>query len=155
MNLVLENTEQVRFFTNMKIVIEALGISPSDFDWYVSDIETNINCAALGNAGVGQWITGNELESILGGSEIQFIWGVFSAVPVGNRPNITKLPIAQGNTSYWSEQVLGPQLEGAKFEIACWDSSATILVGLNDSQSKSFCTRFSDAKALPGTRQQL
>ncbi len=41
MNLILEQTDQVRFFTNMREVIAALGISCSDYDWYVSDIETN------------------------------------------------------------------------------------------------------------------
>jgi len=41
MNLILEKTNQVKFFTNMKDVFCALKVDCADFDWYVSDIETN------------------------------------------------------------------------------------------------------------------
>jgi hypothetical protein len=41
MNLILEKTDQVRYFTDMRPVFDAANIAPQDFDWYVSDIETN------------------------------------------------------------------------------------------------------------------
>jgi len=155
MNLILENSHQVRFFTDVGLVIEALGIECSDYDWYVSDVETNIPCSELDGSGSGQWLTGAELKSILTRGEMQFIWGVFSAVPKGLRPKITNAPFADGNSKYWSDPGVKPQLAGAEFEIACWDSGATILVGISDSQSDSFRARFSDARSLISKSRQL
>jgi hypothetical protein len=148
MNLILERTQQVQYFTNLQLVIEALGINCSDYDWYVSDVETNVNCSALENANSGIWLTGNDLGDILEKNRIQFIWGVFSAVPKGYRVNVSAHPYADGNPNYWNNSNPKPQLTGAEFEIASWDSSATILIGISDSQAKSFCSRFSDTKNL-------
>ena len=49
---------------------------------------------------------------------------------------------------YWSGEELSPQLGGALFEIACWDSSATILVGLPDEAEASFVRVYSDTRPL-------
>ena len=40
-NLILEKTNQVRWYTNLRDVLEAANIAPQGYDWYVSDIETN------------------------------------------------------------------------------------------------------------------
>ena len=112
----------------MRATLQALGIAASDFDWYLSDIETNY----YGNAfsAQDQWISGHELRCLLERNEIQFIWAVFSAVPVGHRATVLAAPYIEGNPDYWSGYEVRPQLPEAVFEIACWDSSATILVGL-------------------------
>ena len=41
MNLILEKTDQVSWFTDMRQVFDAANIAPEDYDWYVSDIEMN------------------------------------------------------------------------------------------------------------------
>jgi hypothetical protein len=41
MNLILEKTDRIRWFTNMREVLDAANIAPRDYDWYVSDVETN------------------------------------------------------------------------------------------------------------------
>src|SRR5690606_31758162 len=120
MNLILEKTSQVTFFTNMREVLEALGIKCSDYDWYVSDVETN------GYPFEEGWHSGEELESHIAGGNIQFIWAVFSAFPRGIRTEVNEVPYVEGNPDYWDGSDPRPQLEGANFEIACWDSSATI-----------------------------
>ncbi|TCK02655.1 hypothetical protein [Marinobacterium mangrovicola] len=142
MNLILERSDQVRFFTNMREVIAALGISCSDYDWYVSDIETNGFQFAEG------WYYGGELESQIASDDIQFIWAVFSAFPKGMRVDVRDEPFVDGNPRYWDGSEPGPQLEGAIFEIACWDSSATILVGLDTEMAGSYRSTFSDAVDL-------
>ena len=91
---------------------------------------------------------GHELQQLICENEIQFIWAVFSAVPRGFRQDITEAPYVDGNTAYWSGVEIHPQLEGALFEIACWDSGATILVGLSDAATTSFIRTFPDAKDL-------
>ncbi|MDZ7812819.1 MAG: hypothetical protein U5L74_06785 [Ideonella sp.] len=146
MNLILEHTGQVPYFTEMASVFRALKISASDYDWYISDIETNYDVPGL--SAENQWLTGAALHRLVTEQEIQFIWAVFSAVPRGVRPAFTNPPCANGNCSYWTDAECKPQLEGALFEIACWDSSATILVGITAEMAANFYQVYSDAKLL-------
>jgi hypothetical protein len=146
MNLILEKTDQVRFFTDMKEVFAAAEIAPQEYDWYISDIETNFTPEGLG---VGdQWMRGEELASLIYNQEIQFIWAVFSAVPKGSRPAVSEPPKVEGNPDYWNGKDLVPQLEGALFEIACWDSSATILINLPVHAQRAFMANYSDTQPL-------
>ena len=133
MNLILENTDQVRFFTDMRKVFAAAEIAPQDYDWYVSDIETNFT--PEGFSADDQWMHGEGLASLLSTHDIQFIWAVFSAVAKGSRPTVSEPPYVEGNPGYWNGRDPTPQLNGALFEIACWDSSATILINLPNTHS--------------------
>lgn len=146
MNLILEKTDQVPYFTNMRLVFRALGISAANYDWYVSDIETNYYGSDFSSK--DQWLSGEALHEFLERNEVQFIWAVFSAVPKGFRSSFQNSPFIEGNPSYWSGKELSPQLDGALFEIACWDSSATILVGLPPEAEASFIKIYSDARSL-------
>jgi hypothetical protein len=150
MNLILEETRQVSWYTNMRGVLEAAKIAPADYDWYVSDIETNWN--PPGFTWDDQWFTGDELAAFLHAHEVQFIWAVFSAVRRGHRPSFTFAPYALDNPRYWNGSEPGPQLDGALFEIVCWDSSATMLIGLPPQAIHSFRTRYPDAKPLATAR---
>lgn len=146
MNLILERTDQVLFFTNMRLVFAALGVSAADFDWFVSDIETNYYGTDFTSE--DQWIDGKALQNFVDQNEVQFIWAVFSAVPKGFRTVVTKVPYIEGNEDYWNGIEMPPQLPGALFEIACWDSSATILVGLSPEPEENFKRVYSDARSL-------
>lgn len=146
MNLILERAENIPFFTDMRATLRALGISASDFDWYVSDIETNYCGDDLSSE--DQWISGKELRHLLDRNDIQFIWAVFSAVPVGHRPTVSTAPYIEGNPDYWTGSEVRPQLPEAVFEIACWDSSATILVGLPEENEAHFLAVFPEAESL-------
>lgn len=132
----------------MRSTLAAIGVEASAYDWFVSDLETNVAVPALGFGDV--WVTGDELSKVLT-RDVQFIWGVFSAVPRGIRLDVSVPPAADGNSSYWQPPEVQPQLEGACFEIVCWDSSATILVGLSLEQAKLFMSTFPEAKALSST----
>lgn len=152
MNLILENTDQVRYFTDMKEVFQATGISPGDYDWYVSDIETNFT--PEGFSLEDQWLRGDALGALIQEHELQFIWAVFSAVPGGFRKMVQDSPYVDGNPSYWSGQDISPQLEGAVFEIACWDSSATILINLPADAERSFIRAYADTRPLVNARRK-
>lgn len=132
----------------MREVLEALGIKCSDYDWYVSDVETN------GYQFEEGWHSGEELEPHIIGGDIQFIWAVFSAFPKGIRTEVRGAPYVEGNPDYWDGSDTRPQLDGADFEIACWDSSATILIGLNFKLAKAFKSTFSDAVELRQAARQ-
>lgn len=146
MNLILESPTSVPYFTDVDCILKAAGLDARDFDWYVSDVETNVDVPDL-LAG-GRWFTGEELAQVLAIDRLQFIWGVFSAVPKGTRCPIEAEPFVAGNKAYWLASEIRPQLPVALFELACWDSSATILVGLSDEQATAFKKSFPQAKPL-------
>lgn len=142
MNLILEKSERIKFYTNIEEILTALGEKCSNYDWYISDIELNEGSLKEG------WHSGSELEAFLEENKVQFIWGVLSAVPLGYRRHITNVPFVYNNPYYWNCSEIKPQLSGAKFEIACWDSSATILVGLNEKQLNCFKNNYPETVEL-------
>lgn len=146
MNLILEKTSQVYYFTEIGSVLRALGVSATDYDWYLSDLETNH--VPSGFEITDQWISGEALDRLVSEHEIQFIWGVFSAVPAGFRCTVESAPFVYGNSRYWKEPDCKPQLECALFEIAGWDSSATILIGVPPQAAASFLRAYPDATPL-------
>ena len=150
MNLILEKTDQVRWYTNMRDVFEAANIAPQDYDWYVSDVETNWR--PPGFSPENRWMTGEDLADFLRAYEVQFIWAVFSAVPKGCRPTPGSPPYVEDNPRYWDGTEPGPQLGGALFEIACWDSSGTILIHLPERAIHAFVTRYPDTRPLATAR---
>lgn len=150
MNLILEKTNQVDWFTNMREVLDAANIAPQDYDWYVSNIETN--WTPPGFSPVDEWFAGESLASFLSEHEVQFIWAVFSAVPKGFRSSLSSAPYVEDNPRYWNGEETGPQLDGALFEIACWDSSGTILVNLPEEAARSFVAKYPDTRPLATAR---
>ena len=150
MNLILENTDQVSLFSDMREVLDAANIAAQDYDWYVSDIETN--WTPPGFSPSDQWFAGEELASFLRKYDVQFIWAVFSAVPKGFRTPTSSAPYIDGNPAHWIGEKLLPQLDGALFEIACWDSSATILINLPEEAARAFIAKYSDTRPLATAR---
>lgn len=146
MNLILERTDSVPFFTEMRSVFSALGLRARDYDWFVSDIETNYY--GEGFTSDDQWITGDALERFITENTVQFIWAVFSAFPKGVRFQVKEAPIVEDYAGYWSGNEVAPQLKDALFEIAAWDSSGTILVGLPPEATEKFMNFYPDARPL-------
>ncbi len=130
----------------MRLVFSALGISAADYDWFISDIETNYYGTKFTSE--DQWMEGHTLQNFIDQNEVEFIWAVFSAVPEGYRRTVPSAPYIDGNPHFWNGKEMAPQLDGALFEIACWDSSATILVGLPPTLEKNFKLTYSDASSL-------
>jgi len=150
MNLILENTDQVQFFTNMREIFFAAEILVSDFDWYISDVETNLTPDEFSPE--DRWMSGEELAALIQARDIQFIYAVFSALPKDFRPVCLAAPSVSDNRNYWSGADIAPHLEGALFEIVCWDSSATILINLPDDAQHAFVAKYSDTRPLHSLR---
>jgi hypothetical protein len=146
MNLILENSPDVPYFTDVGATLQALGVEPEAYDWLLSDVECNKPMPEL--AAGGQWLTGNEFSQLLKRAPIQFIWGVLSAVTPGARPVVDVAPFADGNPDFWRVPECPPQLPGAALEIVCWDSSATLLIGISEEMADRFVHAFPDAKRL-------
>jgi hypothetical protein len=151
LNLILEGRGHVRYFTDMRETFRALGMSASDYSWFVSDIETNRSEEEFGLG--DRWISGDELQILLEANPIQFIYAVFSAFPKGFCRTIDASPNVYDNAAYWSGENISTQLPDALFEIACWDSSATILVGLPDCAADSFQRSYPGVKRLEFARK--
>lgn len=149
MNLILEKSDQVDWFTDMAATFSAMGVDPRAYDWYVSDIETNAPVPLLGEGDT--WVTGDALATALLGAPIQFVWAVFSAFLPGVRVEVLSAPRADGNARFWRPPEAVPQLPGACFEVVCWDSSATLLVGVSQEQAASFLRAWPGAKPLSCT----
>ena len=113
MGLILEHSNQVRFYTDMRATLQALGISAAKFDWFISDIETSVGEDFPADDG---WMEGEELQRRLNSQEIQFVWAVFSAVPRGFRGSVKAAQYVDGNPVYWKLAQPKPQLPGALFE---------------------------------------
>jgi hypothetical protein len=148
MNLILEHSAQVPCHTDVAACLAALGVRAQDHDWFISNVEANAEVPEDLLAQQGAWQSGKALAQLLAQPGLQFIWGVFSAFPVGLRPVITQAPRADGNGDFWRVPGLKPQAPGACFELVCWDASATLLIGISEAQAARFSATFSDAKPL-------
>lgn len=82
----------------MQLVFSALGILAADYDWFISDIETNYYGTEFTSE--DQWMEGHVLQSFVNKNEVQFIWSVFSAVPKGYRCTVPVVPYIEGNPDF-------------------------------------------------------
>ncbi|MFN7934011.1 MAG: hypothetical protein U0R19_11825 [Bryobacteraceae bacterium] len=123
--------------TDMRAVFDALPGVLRGHDWLVSDAEC---WRDLGLGGDPVWMTGAELDELIGAEPVQFIWGVFSGVPVGYRVNLEVAPRAWTDDFYRGSP--RPRLEGAELEIVCVDSSFCLLIGLSEELAGQFRAAF-------------
>lgn len=149
MNLILENSTRIPWFTDVGATFSAMGVDPRAYDWYVSDVETGAPFPVLNKGNL--WVTGEDLAKALLGEPTQFMWGVFSAFPPGVRVAVEKAPSADGNPAFWRSPDVRPQLPGACFEVVCWDSSATLLVGVSQEQADRYLRTPPEALPLSST----
>ena len=129
-NYIQENTSEVDFYTSMNDVARWLEIDLKDYDWHIADIE-----GAWPDLEDPSWLYGEELAKKLAEFDYQFVWSVISAFPKGTQPFTTDKPFAEGNLEFWEGEP-EKQLKDSLFEIVCWDSSATLFIGLPDHLGK-------------------
>ena len=142
MNYIQENTSKVDFYTSLKDVARWLEIELKDYDWHISDIE-----GAWPELDDPSWVLGEVLAAKLEEFDYQFVWSVVSAFPKGADPFTTEIPYADGNPKFW-EGVPEKQLKNSLFEIVCWDSSATLFIGLSNELSNKLLSNAPGIKDL-------
>mgnify|MGYP001554841035 CR=1 FL=1 len=142
MNYIQKNAKGVKFYTSLKNVESWLGISLSDYDWHISDIE-----GAWPELEDPSWITGENLAAKLNEYDYQFVWAAISAFPKGTKPFISDVPYADGNPDF-RQGTPQKQLSNSLFEIVCWDSSATLFIGLNEKLSSNLLNNAAGIKNL-------
>ncbi|MHC4563304.1 MAG: hypothetical protein ACYS8X_11085 [Planctomycetota bacterium] len=152
MNLILDNSEYVRYYTHLDDVFLRIP-ELRQYHWLISNLEANYLFTDRGNGqsderlrGDVVLIDGETLNEILQSNDVQFIWGVFSAFrqPVQTLPE--ELPWADGG-DFWigSPQ---PQAMGAEMEIVAWDSSCTLFINVPPGMAKTLREMYPDIQDL-------
>ncbi|MGF1740905.1 hypothetical protein L4C34_07480 [Vibrio profundum] len=124
MNYILTKCSKVDFYTSLVDISKWLEIDLRGFDWHISDIE-----GAWDELDDPSWFLGQDLHRKLQECDYQFSWAVVSAFPKGTKPFTTEEPFADGNVNLWNGNAK-KQLKNSLFEIVCFDSSATLFIGL-------------------------
>ncbi|GLT16835.1 hypothetical protein GCM10007938_06120 [Vibrio zhanjiangensis] len=131
MNYIQINAKEAAFYTSLRDVAKWLEIDLRDYDWHISDIE-----GAWYELDDPSWISGKDLAAKIKEFDYQFVWAVISAFPIGTEPFTTNIPYADGNPTFWEGEPQ-KQISNSLFEIVCWDSSATLFIGMqNDLEEK-------------------
>src|SRR5690606_32781355 len=85
-----------------------------------------------------------------------FFWAVISAIPSScsdDDINAPCSPYADGNPTFWIGSP-SPQHPQAEFEIVCWDSGATLLIGADDVVAAAFRSAYPGSIDLDRVNQR-
>jgi hypothetical protein len=150
MNTLLEGNCRMKYFTDLRLVFEAINQRQLEFNWLISDLQYLGPDDADNILNDPHWICGAELTRIVETHDLQFIWAVLSGFDPSVQIDLTKLqtsPFADGNAELWSEM---PQIQHplAEVEIVCWDSTSTLLLCKDDTLTQSFRRFFPEAVDL-------
>ena len=142
------------FYTNMKRVFESINNVQNDYNWLITDLETNANHHYLDEYTFEYsylWLSGSKLTEIVESDEyFQWIWAVFSGFPKDvTKEQVLKydLPYADGYGGFWENPVT-IQHPLAIIEIVPWDSSLVLVISKDDKIIDDFLESMTYAKDL-------
>ena len=151
MNLILEKTDKMDFFTDLRIVFHALKNLQLQYSWLITDLECNFLPEAL-QGHDRFWLTGEELTSLINQypDSLQFIWAVLSGFSLNEKIDINNLeviPYADCNPSFWSPN---PKIQHpkAEIEIVCWDGTTLLILSQDKEITENFKAFFPEAEML-------
>ena len=148
MNLIVEKVPRIKWYTDLQPFVAALGAVVDDFVWRFDDVDAAASLPDETEPGVW-YLTGAAIR-ILVSDHPQFAWAVISAIPRNHDKEsmcITDHPCADGNPAFWSGSPQ-PQHPNSKFEVVCWDASATLLIGAGETIAKAFLAAYPEAVDL-------
>ena len=144
MNLILHKSKFVDYYTYLNPIFDAVPEFAS-FTYLVSDLECH-GSKDERLSGSPVVMSGLALREIVQKEKVQFVWAVFSAFD--HEPSIpSDLPYADGNSEFWQGSPT-PQLKDALFEIVCWDSGATLFIGIDPNIAAKLKARYPDIRDL-------
>lgn len=155
MTIVLENTNQVDFHTDLSKIIVPFRQEFNKLNWLLTDLDFIVldadkfgDVSKLNHDDTSIKYSGQELGKIIDTRQIQFVWGVLTGF-AGDIPEIPKdkLPFADLNQSFWTKPDEF-QVDSAEIEIVCWDSSSTIIKFKDDNVADKFLKTFTDARVI-------
>ena len=155
MTLILQNSDQVEFHTNLYEIIAPFEKEFAELNWILTNLDYRIldyeqkgNIDKLDHEQELTSFNGTEFLEIIRTRKIDFIWGVFCGFKNGI-PELKKsdLPYADGNDKIWKnpDQFL---LDQSEIEIISFDGSSTIFKAKNEIIEQKFRAKFTDAVEL-------
>lgn len=144
--------EGMEFYTDLARVFAVLGGRAREFDWLVTDFECNATLPELPWNSDRQFLSGEALQRALRDQPrpVQFVWAVLTGFERGTVLDLCALrvhPVADGNPDFWRGE---PRIQypGARVELVCWDSSATLLLTADADLTARFRAGFPEAVDL-------
>ena len=131
-NLIIEKSPTIKWYSDLHPFFALVESTVREHRWLWTDVDVNAALPIPDND-VGHYlIDGGQLFDFAAGRP-QFNWSVLSALPSDYDfdPAVIpreSMPYADGNPHFWHGSPR-PQFSDAIFEIVCWDSSATLLIG--------------------------
>ena len=151
MNLILKDSPQMPWHTDIKLIFDALEGRQREFNWLITEHECY--CWQLEKDIFSENIvllSGDELTDIVTNNDIQFVWGILSAFDKSTDIDINNLsiiPTFNGKWKYVGDDV-HTQHPLAIVEIVCVDSSYTIFLSKDKDLSDKLLKYYSDAQDL-------
>lgn len=158
MNLIIKDSSQMPYHTDIKLIFDALEGRQREFNWLIT--AHDCFCCPSGKRIFNDeivWLTGDELTDIITHNSIQFVWGILSAFDKSidiDIDNLSVEPTFEGEWPYGRENV-NPQHPMAIAEILCVDSSYTIFLSKDEDLSDRFLKYYSDAQDLHQWHEKL
>lgn len=157
MTIQLAETNQLRWQTDLSMLLQPLQQQIVSLNWLVADLEYFFLDERLPQSIEGlvadehdsyDIISGKELYNSIDNRDIQVVWGVFCGV-VGDVPNLQedKIPYADGNKQLWAEPEAF-QLQASEIEIVCVDSSLTLIKFRDEELGNQFLETFTDGQII-------
>lgn len=118
----------LKYYTDMSIILNPIKNYLQDYNFLITDIECN-HCpdGRIGRISHQEdylFISTSELLDIVNANEIQFIWGVFSAIPKHiSLDEILKYEFPHSERDYTFDEIVEMQHPLAEIEIVAFDSS--------------------------------
>lgn len=150
MNWIIKNIGQLKFHTNLSVLLIPIENEIKNLKWVVSDLE--INTSELEKIPINHekdcFLISSSEMIIIRETDTQIVWGVFSGIDNEAEINIEqiKIPYAEGNDGIWENGNL--QIDQSLVEIIAWDSSYTIIKFRDKEMSDKFKNYFEEAIAL-------
>lgn len=147
MNLIVENEPRIEWYTDLYPFFREIESVVRSYSWLWTDIVVNAPLPTAEDHHPALWMNGDAIFDFAA-QRPHFDWSVLSAIPrtqLDAAKAIDCTPYADGNPDFWTGSPV-PQHPNAAFEIVCWDSSATLVIGADVAIEKAF------RRAYPGVR---
>jgi len=149
MNWIIRKSNKLSAHTYLGEILKPLDEYIELYNWIITDIDGGENLSELPIDYEHDYfvLSATDFRKILNG-RFQFYWGIILAVPkfIDIKLDQDNLPYSEGNDMIWENSHI--QYQEAEIEIACVDSSYTIVKLTKKELSDKFKTYFDEAITL-------
>lgn len=150
--IIIKDSIHFNRYTCMDKIFQSIEEIVPKYNWLITDIECNKDTEFFWYPWKDQYYEGRKLLKHLNENDIQFIWGVFTAIPKETKLSKEELtainkPYGDGNRELWSPEITIQHPLG-DIEIVCWDSTLTLVKSKSNDVIERFYKDISDAMDL-------